>query len=153
MIHHRRYRERDPGRYCKKASPIRFAGCALLLSLCLIGCRNADQGGASTSGNKARDDAPVAIDPDPPVVYPPALYQQGIEGTVQLRLYVDEKGSVVPESTQVAESSGYAEFDSAALAGVPRMHFAPAQRDGRPIATAFTQPVHFRRTQGGEKKP
>lgn len=154
MIHSRRYRERESEHPSGKPSRrFRFASCAIAMSLCLAGCRKADQGSASAGDSKVRDDAPVAIDPDPPVVYPPALYQQGIEGTVQLRLYVTEQGVVVPESTQVAESSGYAEFDSAAVAGVPRMHFAPAQRDGRPVATAFTQPVHFRRTQGGEKKP
>ncbi len=132
----------------------RILACVLACSLLLASCRKSDQGGpSSNAGNSARNDAPVAIDPDPPVVYPPALYQQGIEGTVQLRLFVDDKGVVIPESTQVAESSGYAEFDSAAVAGVPRMHFAPAQHDGRPIATVFTQPVHFRLSQGGQKRP
>lgn len=103
---------------------------------------------ATATADLGRGDPPVALDPEPLVDYPPALYQQGIEGTVTLRLFVDEHGAVVKESTQVAESSGFAEFDSAAVAGVPRMHFAPAQRDGRPVATAFTQPVHFRRAQG-----
>ena len=120
------------------------------LLLWLTACRkSAEAGSGAESGAAERDDPPVALDPDPPVEYPPALYQQGIEGTVILRLFVDERGAVVSESTQVAESSGYAEFDSAAVAGIPRMHFAPAQRDGRPIATAFTQPVHFRRPGGG----
>ena len=45
--------------------------------------------------NTNRDDPPVALDPEPLVEYPPALYQQGIEGTVSLRLFVDEKGTVV----------------------------------------------------------
>lgn len=96
-----------------------------------------------------RDDPPVALDPEPPMEYPPALYKQGIEGTVTLRLFVDEKGTVVPESTQVSESSGYPAFDSAAVAGVPMMHFSPAQRDGRPVAMTFTQPVHFRKPPAG----
>jgi TonB family protein len=102
---------------------------------------------ATPSAN--RDDAPVALDPEPLVEYPPALYQQGIEGTVTLRLFVDEKGTVARESTQVAESSGYPAFDSAAVAGVPKMHFSPAQRDGRPVAMTFTQPVHFRKPPAG----
>lgn len=156
MIHATNSRERDsrePDGKVTRSVDLQFMIIAFSLSLLLVGCRKADQGGLSNTGNSGRNDAPVAIDPDPPVVYPSALYQQGIEGTVQLRLFVDEKGVVVPESTQVAESSGYAEFDSAAVAGVPKMHFAPAQHDGRPIATAFTQPVHFRRAQGGEKKP
>ncbi|MEO8201740.1 MAG: energy transducer TonB [Gemmatimonadota bacterium] len=150
MIHTRNLQERD------RIFDLGSSRYPALLACCLVlgACGKPDQGApSSNAGSSARNDAPVAIDPDPPVVYPPSLFQQGIEGTVQLRLFVDEKGVVVPESTQVAESSGYAEFDSAAVAGVPRMHFAPAQHDGRPIATAFTQPVHFRRSQGGEKKP
>ena len=140
MIHATNSRERDsrePDGKVTRSVDLQFMIIAFSLSLLLVGCRKADQGGLSNTGNSGRNDAPVAIDPDPPVVYPSALYQQGL----------------VPESTQVAGSSGYTEFDSAAVAGVPKMHFAPAQHDGRPIATAFTQPVHFRRAQGGEKKP
>jgi TonB family protein len=67
-----------------------------------------------------------------------------VEGTVVLRLYVDEQGAVIPDSTRLAETSGYPALDSAAIAGVPEMRFAPARRDGYPVATVFLQPVHFR---------
>jgi protein TonB len=113
----------------------------------LVGCGGGEEAGSGNQPSR-RDEPPVALDPEPPVAYPPELYRQGIEGTVTLRLYVDDKGGVVPESTEVAESSGYPQFDSAAVAGVPRMRFAPAQRDGRPVAIVFTQPVHFRRPAG-----
>ena len=119
---------------------------SLVLLFLVASCGGSDDDG-SDAGSPRRDDPPVALDPVPPVVYPAELYRQGIEGTVTLKLFVDDKGGVVPESTKVAESSGYAEFDSAAIAGVPRMRFAPAQRDGRPVAIAFTQPVHFRRPE------
>lgn len=118
----------------------------LALLALLAGCGGSEETGSEAASSR-RDEPPVALDPEPPVVYPPELYRQGIEGTVTLRLFVDDKGGVVAESTQVAESSGYPEFDSAAVAGVPRMRFAPAQRDGRPVAIAFTQPVHFRRPE------
>jgi protein TonB len=117
----------------------------LLLMAGVMSCRKTP--GTNSEIGATHDDPPVALDPQPLVEYPPALYQQGIEGTVILRLFVNEQGTVVRESTQVAQSSGYPAFDSAAMAGVPRMRFAPAQRDGRPVATAFTQPVHFRRPQ------
>lgn len=91
-----------------------------------------------------RDEPPVATDPESPVEYPPALYQQRISGTVLLRLFVDETGRLVPDSSRVQESSGYPAFDSAALAAVPKLHFAPALRNGTAVATLFTQPVHFR---------
>ncbi len=88
---------------------------------------------------------PVITNPESPVRYPADLYEQQLEGTVVLRLYVDAHGKVVPESTRVAESSGYAGLDSAALEAVPNMRFAPARRDGQPVAALFLQPVQFRR--------
>ena len=88
---------------------------------------------------------PVALDPDSPVQYPPTLYDQNVEGDVVLRMFVDSTGRLVAESSKVAESSGNAALDTAALAGAKRLHFAPARRHGLPVATAFLQPVEFRR--------
>lgn len=90
---------------------------------------------------------PVVTNPESPVNYPPDLYEQQIEGTVVLRLHLDERGSVVPDSTRVSETSGYPALDSAALRAVPDMRFAPARRDGQPVAATFLQPVHFRHQQ------
>jgi TonB family protein len=93
------------------------------------------------------EEPPVATNPVSPVRYPPALLSQGIEGRVLLRLFVDSMGNVVPDSTRVAESSGYPALDSAALAGSPELQFSPARLQGRPVAAPFLQPVQFRRTQ------
>jgi len=87
---------------------------------------------------------PVMTNGNSPVEYPLELFERGQEGTVVLRLYVDQRGILVPESTAVAESSGYAALDSAALAGTAGMLFAPARRRGVAIDAAFFQPVHFR---------
>ena len=89
-------------------------------------------------------EAPVALNPDVPIAYPPALYDQKIEGDVTLRLFVDSTGRLAPESTRVAETSGYPTLDSAALAGSAGLRFAPAKRHGIAVATAFLQPVEFR---------
>jgi protein TonB len=91
---------------------------------------------------------PVVTNAESPIAYPADLYAQGVEGTVILRLFVDELGTIVLDSTQIAEGSGYPELDTAALAGVAEMRFAPARRDGQPVATSFLQPVHFRRPDG-----
>ena len=64
-----------------------------------------------------------------------------------LRLFVDSLGHVKPESTKVAESSGVKALDSAATAGGPAMKVAAARRNGRPVGTAFLQPIHFRRPE------
>lgn len=87
---------------------------------------------------------PVLTNPEVPVRYPPNLYTAGTEGIVVLRLYADETGRVVPESTRVAEGSGHPALDSAAVQAVPSMRFAPARRDGVPVATPFLQSVQFR---------
>ena len=98
------------------------------------------------------EEPPVAINPVSPVRYPPALLAQGIEGRVLLRLYVDSAGNVVPDSTRLAESSGYPALDSAALVGSPELHFSPALLQGRPVSAPFLQPIQFRKTLAGSKK-
>ena len=110
----------------------------------VAGCR----GGASQSENQSapppESEPPVALNPDVPIAYPPALYEQKVEGDVTLRLFVDSTGKLVPESTRVAEASGYPALDSAAIAGSAGLRFAPGKRHGIPVATAFLQPVEFR---------
>ena len=86
----------------------------------------------------------MLINPESPVAYPVELFEREVEASVVLRLFINEDGVIAPESTQVAEGSGYAALDSAALAGVADMVFAPARRHGVPVATLFLQPVHFR---------
>jgi protein TonB len=130
----------------------------MLASVVLGGCRRKSDGTLTLPADQAatgvrRDEPPVAVDPESPVEYPLALYQQRISGTVLLRLFVDETGKIAPESTRVQESSGYPALDSAALAGAPKLHFAPALRNGTPVATLFTQPVHFRHPDRGGTTP
>jgi TonB family protein len=98
-------------------------------------------------------DPPVALNAVSPVEYPLAPFQQRISGTVLLRLFVDETGKQDADSARIQESSGYPSLDSAALAAAPRFRFAPALRNGIPVATAFTQPVHFRHPDRGGATP
>ena len=96
---------------------------------------------------------PVMVSPDPGVEYPTALFDQGIEGKVVLRLFADATGRIAPESTRVAESSGFPALDSAAVTAAPRFEFAPARSNGTAAATAFLQPVHFRHPPRGGTTP
>jgi TonB family protein len=120
------------------------------LVLALVACDQRDDGTmrltdhATPPAISPAEDPPVAINPVSPVRYPPALLEQGIEGRVLLRLYVDSAGTVVRESTRLAESSGYPALDSAALAGAPELKFSPALLQGQPVAARFLQPVQFR---------
>jgi len=126
-----------------------FAGLGILTAVAAAGCGRAPDATVELPPEQAaatnRDnEPPVALNPEPPVEYPLAVFQQGISATVLLRLYVDENGNQVPDSVRVQESSGYPALDSAALAAAPRFRFAPALRNGVAVATAFTQPVRFR---------
>jgi len=98
-------------------------------------------------------DVPVAINGESPFQYPTDLYDQGVEGEVRLRLWVDSTGRVAPESTRVANSSGTPALDSAALAGASQLQFAPAHQDGHAVAMAFFQPVIFRRRAASSAPP
>jgi periplasmic protein TonB len=101
-------------------------------------------GGDAAGAPDVAEEAPVAVNPVSPVVYPQPLRDQGVEGRVLLRLYADSQGILVPDSTRVAESSGYPALDSAAVAGSAELKYSPALRRGRPVAGLFFQPVNFR---------
>ena len=107
-----------------------------------------DQAGAQAPAPPDQE-PPVPLNPDSPIQYPPRLYDQRVEGDVVLRLFVDSAGRLVAESSKVAESSGYSALDSAALAGARQLQFAPARRHGLAVATAFLQPIEFRRPAAG----
>ena len=109
-------------------------------------------GGSATPSNSTAapaEEPPVALNADPAVQYPPDLYDQRVEGDVVLRLFADSSGQLVPESTRVAESSGFPLLDSAAVKGVARLRYAPARRNGLPVATTFLQTLEFRHPRGG----
>ena len=123
-----------------------------LLAVGPAGCRQAppaEQSGSGAPGVPPDQEPPVALNADSPIQYPPRLYDQKVEGDVMLRLFVDSVGRLLPESSRVAESSGYPALDSAALTGARKLRFAPARRHGLSIATAFLQPVEFRHPQTG----
>ena len=128
----------------------------LVAAAVMLGCSDRTVGTVAlgdhqpASTESTADQPPVAINPVTPMVYPPALLEQGIEGRVLLKLFVDAQGTLIPDSTRVAESSGYPALDSAALSGARELRFSPALRNGRPVAAPFLQPVHFRhpRSQG-----
>lgn len=127
-----------------------FLGTLLLL---LIGSCSKGASGEQDQVQNRQNDVPVAINGESPFQYPADLYDQGIEGEVRLRLWVDSTGRIAPESTRVTSSSGTPALDSAALAGAAQLQFAPAHRDGRPVAAAFYQPVIFRRRATAGSQP
>src|SRR5438045_5870785 len=137
-----------------RLADLRSISAITAFGLAIAGCHGSVPQNNSETGQAApppESEAPVALNPNVPIAYPPALFDQKVEGDVTLRLFVDSTGKLIPESTRVAEPSGYPALDSAALAGASALRFAPATRHGIPVATAFLQPVEFR--QVGTTRP
>lgn len=84
------------------------------------------------------------LNKDLPFRYPPALYAQKVQGNVTLRIFVDSAGQVVADSTHVAETSGFAALDSAAVKGSRELKFNAAKIRESPVAVSILFPVYFR---------
>jgi len=90
------------------------------------------------------DVAPVMLNKELPFRYPPALYAQKVQGNVTLRIYIDSNGAIVPDSTRIAETSGFTALDSAAMKGSRDLKFEPARTVGQPVPVSILLPVYFR---------
>jgi protein TonB len=77
----------------------------------------------------------------PPFEYPEELWDAGVQGETVLRIRVNEQGRV--DSVRVEKASGHKGFDSAAVAGTPRLRFAPATRGGGAVPAWVLLPVDF----------
>lgn len=88
---------------------------------------------------------PRMLNAEPPFRYPASLYDRKVQGNVTLRIFIDSTGRVWPESTFVAESSGYPALDSAAMLGSDALRFRPAlAKDGTTMSVRVAFPVFFR---------
>jgi TonB family protein len=117
-----------------------------LLAACgaLLGCSDgANLLDRLRGGPVVPDSLPLLLNDSLPFKYPVALYMQLISDSVTLRLYVDEFGRPVTDSTTVARSAGHAAFDSAAVEGAKALRFRPAYARGRPIPYAVLFPIQF----------
>ena len=94
------------------------------------------------------DSLPVFVGDSLPFRYPPAMYIQRVQDNVTLRMYLDEFGRPVPESTRIAEHALNAVFDTSALAGAIDLVFRPAIRDGKPMPYPVLFPIKFRVPNG-----
>jgi protein TonB len=68
--------------------------------------------------------------------YPSASRRAGEEGTVKLKVLVDDRGR--PQQVQVAQGSGFARLDAAAVEAVRKWRFVAAT-DGTKAIQAWTQ--------------
>jgi protein TonB len=124
---------------------MRIRHCVVLLLFGLAGCKKGDPAGApfQTVGRQP-DVPPVMLNKELPFRYPPALYAQKVQGNVTLRIFIDKDGQIVPDSTRVAETSGFNALDSAAMKGSRDLKFEPAKTLGLPVPVSILLPVFFR---------
>lgn len=73
--------------------------------------------------------------------YPRELQRAGVEGSVVVWFWIDEKGKV--QHYEIRVSSGRPELDSAAERVIPKMKFRPAKERGKPIPVIVALPITF----------
>jgi protein TonB len=83
----------------------------------------------------------VACPERTPPTYPAVSRRFGEEGTVVLRVELDEHGHV--SAARVATSSGFVRLDEAALTAVRSWQCRPAWRNGQPVRAVALQPFKF----------
>jgi len=77
--------------------------------------------------------------------YPPASRRASEEGTVRLKVLVDESGR--PKDVQIAQTSGFSRLDEAAKQAVRRWKFVAAKNTGGQAVSVWTQvSITFRLT-------
>jgi TonB family protein len=87
---------------------------------------------------------PVPIEGErSPIEYPVELWDRGVQGETVLMIHVSALGVV--DSALVSVPSGYAEFDSAAVAGARNLKFTPGKRGEKRVAMWTKMPVRFAR--------
>ena len=92
-------------------------------------------------GPEGEIEQPRPLMAEVPIEYPLHMWDQDMEGETLLRVRVGDTGVV--DSVEVVESSGYAAFDSAAIAGAKDLRFTPARQDGKRIEVWAQVPVRF----------
>jgi len=99
-------------------------------------------------GGPAGDDAFLAFDEPPQLVefvtpeYPELARQAGFEGTVRVRVLVDEEGIVV--EAELLSSDVWPTIEKAALEAAKKCRFKPATQRSIPVKARVMIPFEFR---------
>lgn len=123
--------------------------CVLITAACPPADTTKQAMDALTAPSQKPDELPVMLNQELPFRYPEKLYASKVQANVVLRIYIDSTGAVWPDSTIIMKSSGYPEFDSAAVKGAPELHFIPAKLQKKPIGVDIQLPVYFRHPGSG----
>ena len=86
------------------------------------------------------DLAPIPIQ-QPAPAYPDEARSAGRTGLTHVKVKIDAVGNVL--SAQVAQSSGHADLDQAAVDAALKWIFEPAKLQGNPVAAEIVIPFQF----------
>ncbi len=84
-----------------------------------------------------------------PIAYPASALSAREEGTVLVAAEVDTNGRAV--GAKISRSCGFPDLDAAALRSIAGWSFAPAMKDGKPMAQQVIVPVHFELIHGAAR--
>ena len=87
------------------------------------------------------DDPPISLKPIRPR-YPEIAQEAGIEGTVVVQVFVDEKGRV--KDTVILKGIPNTGLDEAATDAIRKVRFRPAKQRERAVGVWISIPVNFR---------
>jgi len=87
------------------------------------------------------DDPPVPLSPIRPK-YPEIAQEAGIEGTVVVQIFVDEKGRV--REATILSGIPNTGLDEAAIEAIRKVRFRPAKQRERAVGVWISIPVNFR---------
>jgi protein TonB len=82
-------------------------------------------------------EATKQVQPD----YPEAARRDSLEGTVWLKVYIDEKGRVIQASVQKSDNEV---FNEPALAAARKWTFKPVMQEGKPVGLWVSIPYKFK---------
>lgn len=80
------------------------------------------------------------------VIYPEIARRAGIQGTVYVEVFIDEKGDVVKASVKQGIGAG---CDESAIIAVKKTKFRPGTQRGKPVKVRLAVPIRFRLSEKG----
>jgi len=92
---------------------------------------------ADSIPSKTTPEATKRVQPD----YPEAARGDSIEGTVWLKVYVDEAGRVIQASVQKSDNPA---FNEPAIAAARQWTFKPVMQEGKPVGLWVSIPYKFK---------
>lgn len=99
--------------------------------------------GCGGGGIEEPVELPQPLMAESPFEFPISLWDDGVEGETRLMVHVTALGEV--DSAFIKDSSGYPEFDSAAVAGVGNLRFTPGRKGQKRVDHWVVLPVRFTR--------